>query len=178
MKTEDKKYLDKCIAKFKKLGLDAEYEVSYGFGEGCYDIRFLNGGRTFEEMQLNWTNAEKAKEEWGGFEGNENPGSAWGIAAELGGGLLDDDEYITKDFEKIIEVLVRLIGGPKLFDINTVNGLRNYLNYLSKLGKGEYKISDMKGNELTQNLLKVNEEYKCLDVDARFYEGFDSPSHF
>ncbi len=159
---EDKKYLAECITRFKELGLNAEYGTSYGFGEGCYDIRFTNGGRTFEEMQLSWTNAEKAKEEWGGFEGEENPGDAWQIADEVGKSLLEGEEYVAEDFEKIIAALVKLIGAPKLFETDTVDGLRAYLEHLVKLGKGTYKLYDQKYESLTQNLLKINDEGEFL----------------
>ena len=181
MKKADKEYLDACLLKFKEIGLEAEVEVSYGFGEGCYDIMFRNGGYTFESMQLSWTNAEKAKEEWGGYTdeekgifGDEDPGAAWQIADEVGHGLLGDDEYHTEDFEEIIEVVKKIIGAPKLFDTNTVKGLRDYLSYLIEEGKGAYNVIDYKSNELMQHShTRLLDKYEEFMINARF-EDFEN----
>lgn len=167
----DKKYLEQALAKFKELGLEAEYETSYGFGEGCYDIIFHNGGWTFEQMQLSWINASTAKEEWGGYEGEENPGAAWQMADEMGRGLLkeDGDVYHTEDFEEVIAALKRLIGAPVLFDTTTVEGLRDYLNHLVEEGKGAYKVEDYKGYELSQSAnMRIFDKYQKLMINARF----------
>ena len=176
MKKADKEYLDSCLLKFKELGLEAEVEVSYGFGEGCYDILFQNGGYTFESMQLSWTNEEKANEEWGGFDGEEKCGAAWQMADERGVGLLisDGDLYHTENFQDILDALIKLIGAPKLFDTNTVKGLRDYLSYLIKEGKGAYNVIDYKSNELMQHShTRLLDEYKEFMINARF-EDFEN----
>ena len=162
MKAEHKKYMDECIAKFLELGLKADYETSYGFGEGCYEIIFENGGYTFENMQLSWTSDEKAKEEWG-----DDDGAAWQIADEMGHGLLGDDEYVTENFQVIIDTLIKLIGAPVMFDTDTVDGLRAYLEHLVSEGKGTYKVTDYKGTELKQEFIRVNDEYNEILINCR-----------
>jgi len=164
----DKKYLDECMAKFKELGLNADYEKSYHFGEGSYDIFFKNGGYTFETMQISWTNAETAIEEWGEEEG-EDCGAAWQLADEMGHGLLTEegDNYHTENFQDILDALVRVIGSPVLFETDTVDGLRAYLEHLIKLGKGTYKVTDYKGTGLEQRFIRVNDDYDEILINAR-----------
>jgi hypothetical protein len=167
MPKEDVKVLEAAQKIFNEMGLKADFEVSYGFGEGAYDFSFDTKDDYVDCLQIGWVNAKKATEEWGGYDGIKEYNASWSMYDENGHGLIDDD--ITEDFEVLVTKLKEIIGGDVMGNLTTIEGLRDYLNTLIEDGKGDYSVEDCKGVLLTQGHVHVNDNHKDITIDARLY---------
>jgi len=166
---EDVLVLEAAKERFAEIGLIFDYEQSYSFGEGSYDVGFENGGRKIQEMQLGWMNADKTTEEWAGFDEIEEWDAHWTMYDDRGVPLIENDGATT-DIEVIVEALQNMMGNDKFYDISTVNGLHAFLTKMINDGKKDYKIYDHKYQLFGAQYFNTRDKDKEVTIDCRLSE--------
>ena len=171
MPKEDVKFLDGIVDKFKELGLELEYETSYSGGSGSYDFFFKNGGPTFRDLQFMWCNEKYYKTELAEYEPEFEMGvyKAFGFYDEDGCELIPGG--VTNDVYEILDWVVEKLPSGTYYEMDTVEGLHAFLSKLIEEGKGDYKVEDMKYENLTGGHVKAFDDDKVLKIDCRLYDG-------